>query len=105
MRIASEERERFLKSLKAAPPEFRERIVGVTVRFDECPSREMLERGVAAEALSLALRDQNTIVLFLMTLYEQYGRFPGDFRRELRRVMCQELADWAGMEWMGEDST
>ena len=84
------------------PPEFTERIAGVVIRFDERPSKEMVERGVSPEALSLTERDGKVIVLFLMNLYDRYGKFAGDYRRELRRVMCEELGGVAGMEWLGE---
>lgn len=42
-RIALEEQTAFLKSLKAMPPEFRDRLAGVTIRFEERPSKEMVE--------------------------------------------------------------
>jgi len=101
-RIALEEQTAFFQSLKAQPPEFVERIAGVVIRFEERPSPAMVERGVSPEALSLTERDGKVVVLFLMSLYDRYGKFAGDFRRELRRVMCQELAGLAGMEWLGE---
>ena len=46
LKIASEEKDFFLKSLKVMPPEFRERVAGVTIRFDERPSKAMVKRGV-----------------------------------------------------------
>ena len=98
-RIALEEQDAFLKSLKAQPSEFRERLAGVTIRFDERPSKAMVERGVSPEALSLVERDEKTIVLFLLNLADRYGKFAGDFRRELRRVMAEELEGLTGMEW------
>lgn len=102
LKIASEEKDFFFKSLKAQPSEFRERIAGVTIRFDERPSLAMVERGVSPEALSLVERDDKVVVLFLMSLYDRYGKFAGDFRRELRRVLCEELAGLTGMDWLGE---
>ena len=101
-RIASEEEQAFLKSLKAQPAEYRERLAGVIIRFEERPSKEMIARGVDSEALSLTVRDGKVVVLFLMNLADRYGKFAGDYRRELRRVMSEELADLAGMEWLGE---
>ena len=81
------------------PKELRERVTGVTIRFEDRPSRKMMERGVDSEALSLTDRDAKQIVVFLMSLHERYGKFPGDFLRELRRTMLQELA--TGQEWNG----
>jgi len=85
------------------PTEFRERIVGVTVRFDDRPSMAMVARGVESDVLSITEREAKQVVVFLMNLHERYGKHPGEFRQELRRAMLRELADWAGMEWMGEE--
>lgn len=52
--------------------------------------------------MSLTERDGKVVVLFLMSLADRYGKFAGDYRRELRRVMCQELGGLTGMEWLGE---
>jgi len=38
-----------------------------------------------------------------MNLFEKHGRFPGDFRHELRRVILKELADVVGMDIYLED--
>jgi len=101
-RIALEEQTAFFKSLKAMPPEFVERIAGVSIRHEQRPSPAMVERGVDPDATSLTERDGKTIVMFLLNIRERYDKVPGDFRREFRRIMCQEMADLAGMEWLGE---
>ncbi|MEI8121983.1 MAG: hypothetical protein WCI20_08010 [bacterium] len=101
-KIASEEEQAFRKSLPTMPPEFVERIAGVVIRHEQRPSLAMVERGVDPDATCLTERDGKVIVLFLMSLYDRYGKFAGDYRRELRRILCLELADLAGVEWLGE---
>ncbi len=43
-------------------------------------------------------REEKVIVVFLMNLHARRGKFPGEFRQELRRIMLRELANWAGLE-------
>jgi hypothetical protein len=101
-KIALEKQDAFLKSLPTMPSDFVERIAGATIRFEERPSKEMIALGVDPDAVSLTERDGKVVVMFLMCLYDRYGKIPGDYRRELRRVMCEELAGLAGMEWLGK---
>jgi len=101
-KIASEEQTAFFKSLKVMPPEFVERIAGVVIRHEQRPSKEMIDRGVDPDAVSLTERDGKVVILFLLNIRKRYDKVPGDFRREVRRIMCEELADLAGMEWLGE---
>ena len=101
-KIAKEEQTAFFKSLKAMPPEFVERIAGVVIRHEQRLSKEMISRGVDPDATSMTERDGKVVVMFLLNIRQQYDKVPGDFRREFRRIMCQELADLAGMEWLGE---
>lgn len=95
LKAAEQER---LAVLKALPADFRERLDGVDVCFEATPSADMVERGASPEILSETNRDERTITVFLMPLYERHGKFLGEFRRELRKVMLWELADWAGLD-------
>ena len=61
-------------------------------------AKKLLAQGVAAETPSVTRREEQVIVVFLMNLHARCGKFPGEFRRELRRVMLRELASWAGLE-------
>jgi hypothetical protein len=101
-KIALEEQTALFKSLKAMPPEFVERIAGVTIRHEQRPTQTMIARGVDPETVSLTEREDKAVVLFLLNIRQRFDKVPGDFRREFRRIMCQELADLAGMDWLGE---
>ena len=69
----------------------------------ENPTKEMLARGVKPEALSFVKRDDAEITIFLVNLFERYGKAPGEYREEFRKVLVTEFADWAGMELTRED--
>jgi hypothetical protein len=105
-RVAAREEHAIFKSLKTMPKEFRDRVEGVSFRFEDKPSKGMIENGVKLEALSLIERDAKTITIFLVNVNERYRRLPRDVTPELRKLMLQELADWAGMEIdLGEESS
>ncbi len=65
----------------------------------------MMEQGVSPEALSNTDRESKEVVIFVMNLFERHGKAPGQFKRELRRAMVNELAELAGLEggWAAED--
>ena len=65
----------------------------------------MVEQGLSSEAFSRTGRESKEVVIFLMNLFERYGEAPGQFKRELRRAMVNELAELAGLEggWAAED--
>jgi hypothetical protein len=86
--------------LKSMPADFKERLAGVSIRFEGEPTKAMLERGVDADAFSVTQDGANgrELVVFVMNLFKQYGAEPGAFRKELRRTMVKELPDMAGVE-------
>jgi hypothetical protein len=95
LRMAEQEK---TSLFKAMPKEFKARIEGVTLCFEDKPSMAMIERGVQAESLTSTDRESKQITFFLMNLRDQFGRFPTDVRQNLRRTILQELGDWAGIE-------
>ncbi len=90
-------------SYEAVPTEFKERIAGVTIRFEDRPSKAMIALGGDPDVLSLTERNAKQVVVFLMFLQDRFGKYPEKVRQELRRATLRDLADMAGMEWMGED--
>ena len=87
--------------LKALPKEIKERVAGVQIRFMDKPTPAMIERGTQDDALSVTDRVAGEIIVFVMTLIERYGRDPAEYRQAFRRTLLQELAAWAGTEWLG----
>ena len=88
---------------RALPKELKERVKGISVCFEPDPTPDMRERGVKPEALSLVNRDAREITIFLMNVFALYGKEPGEFREQFRKVLVTELADWAGMQLTAED--
>jgi hypothetical protein len=101
LRLAEQEKTALFKVM---PTEFKTRIEGVTLCFQDRPTKAMLAQGAKPETTSITDRDARTITLFLMNFRDRFGRFPSDIRQNVRRAIVQELADWAGLEIDWEDS-
>ena len=84
--------------LKALPSVFRDQIKGLTFKFDDRPSKAMIENGIDPDRLCLTDTTTQVIHIFLMNIHDRHAKIPGDFRKELRRLILTELADYAGVE-------
>jgi len=93
--VAEQERQALLSAIPAV---FKARVKGVSIEFEERPSKALIAHGVDPDALSVTEREAQQIVVFLTNLHDRHGAQPGEFRAEVRRVMVRELADWAGTD-------
>ncbi|MCE9612929.1 MAG: hypothetical protein K8T26_01545 [Lentisphaerae bacterium] len=80
------------------PKDFRERVKGIAIRFEDKPSAALLDQGVPEEAFTTTSRDGKEITVFLMNLFERHGKRPGEFNEELRKVMLAALGCGIGTD-------
>lgn len=83
---------------KALPSQMREAVTAISVRFEDRPSSAMTERGLSDEALSLSDGGGKFVTIFLMNIFERYGKEPGAFNEALRRELMAGVADLTGLE-------
>lgn len=102
-KVAQRETGTFLKSL---PKDFKERLASVpkvAIRFEERQFREKNDRSAIPDPFSMTNREAKEIVIYVMTLFEMYGKEPGAFGEALKRVILKELGDWVGIDVATED--
>ena len=85
LRVALEEVHNLLKPLKKNYPQLKDFIVS----FQDVPNNDLLSKGVKGDCDSYYYADQQELVIFLFSIYEQ-AKEADEFRRRVRAALLKK---------------